>query len=459
MAAHSTPTAQRILVQPVARPGNVKGWPQKRGLAHQTFNEMSFAIATATASGKRMNPVVRDFLRNLKVRLSAAMRALGGEPDEKEAVELGKNVNAWADRYMPVTWYCTSKADGSSRPICILPPDLKAVHYMIAEVIGQQLERSDALYGVPGFSRDDAARNLNTLQSAGYVHLAKTDIVDCFQSINPSALYELPLPQEVTRRALDLRNLSFIENRDHRASQLSYSSSLCVHHGRHKASGPKGLMQGSPASNIILAWLLNSIPSADDAKVMLCFDNIVVAARTMAACREMVDTLTAHFERCSAGPLALCDPEFADNTPMEFLGYVFDPARSDIGIGDGARHRLEHRLSLAEAQDEAKLAKLWHEHQRRLAENRLFEFIDPFNGHYPLGVWQALLNFRAGFPAASPEGHELAFYLENSAQVADMRQNWYVKHFHNNLFAQRGTFEGASIRQIFRMYSDQSNSH
>ncbi len=80
---------------------------------------------------------------------------------------------------------------------------------MIAAAIAAQMPPSVPLYGILGASRDYAARAIKAIQNAGFTHLAKTDIRDCFQSVDPDALYSLPLPQEVIRTCLDPRNLTY----------------------------------------------------------------------------------------------------------------------------------------------------------------------------------------------------------------------------------------------------------
>ncbi|MEP2897050.1 hypothetical protein [Roseibium sp.] len=428
-------------------------WLRMREEADRTVKKM-YETTSGTSTNRKRKQLMRNFLRNPKAKLSAACKAIGGSPERDTVTELRKHVDPWQSEYPSITWYNKKKAkhDGSVRPICILPENLKAVHYMIAEVLKSQYERRDALYGITGHSRDDAAKEIKSLQAAGYVYLAKTDIINCFQTINPNSLYSLPLPKEVIKNALDLRHMNFTQ-RIARTDLQGDSLRFCAHTDNHKASGPSGLMQGSPASNIILAWLLSGLPSESDAKVILCFDNIIVAARTAAGSREMVDTLTAHFERCPAGPLALCDAEYADNESMEFLGYVFDPFRKTIGINPNALNRLEARLTKAEAEDDVRLRNLMKNHKRQCQKNPLFRSIDPFANDYPLEVWKILLSFRAGFPAASADGPELSYYLETSEHVATMRGNNYTRDLHRNLFAQKDTTEAARLRNLMNWLS------
>ncbi len=366
-------------------------------------------------------------------------------------------MDAWATDYPSTRWHPMTKPDGSSRPICILTPALKATHYLIREVISQQTAPNGTLFGIPGASRDDLARQLKQLQNSGYVYLAKTDVIDCYQSINPDALYSLPLPQEVTRRALDTRNLCFsVSRHPDNASQAKkdFGSSGSIYETDHNVSGPKGLMQGSPASGVVLAHLLVGLSDSAEAKVMVCFDNIVIAARTPAGTRAMADTLAARLERCPAGPLAMCEPEYADATPLDFLGYRFDPNRDDIGITEDALSRLEERLGFAEQKDMERLHALLETYEKAAANPTQITPASPLLDAPPVNAWRVLRDWRAGFPAARSDGPELSHYLRTSvdATIDHPRFN----HLHENLFAEPGTWENDAIRAILKRHLKQA---
>lgn len=451
-----SPLTERFPVQPVATPSPERQWLTVQGRAHNIFARKTACITAAQASGsrKRTRGAVRDFLRDDQVKLSAALRVLGENPDRAAAMSLRDRMNAWATSYAPIGWEPEPKNNGGFRPICKrIPPDLKAVHYMLAAVVEAQFWPSIPVYGVPGYSRDDAARALKALQTEGFVHLAKTDIRDCYQNVSPDALYQLPLPKEVIRHALDHRNLSFEQlggPQATSASRVSFLSQIMM--TPHVASGPRGLMQGSPASGIILAWMLNDIPAGTDQVVMLCYDNIVVAAADPAGSREMVNTLFAHFGRHPAGPFALCEPTYADNAPMEFLGYLFDPAREDIGIAEKGRVKLERRLNEADEADMAELHRRLIEHRARVEACPRFWHPSPYADSYPVEHWRALLDFRSGFSAAEVNGDELAFYLAATEDTADRRGEPRIAHLHRNLFADRSTDEGALVRRILNRH-------
>lgn len=427
-SAPTTPGAH-VPVQPVATSSEEKNWLREKGKAHEVFTQRRANIAARFADGKRVQADVRNFLGNPKVRLSAALRALGGNPTRQEAHDLCSQVNAWSESYPQVSWYPKKKRSGGYRPICRLPLELKAVHIMIAAVIGAQIQQSPALYGIPGASRDDAAKAVKALQNNGFTHLAKADIRNCFQSINPDSLSQLPLPKEVKNRAIKTKALSFIRMSEDR-TKLTSGYSKDIHDDVRNPSGPQGLMQGSPASSIILAWLLGGIPQSDAVAVFLCFDNLCLAGRTAESTRAMMNTLVGYFSRCPAGPLELRDIDYFDgeHVPLSFLGYSFDPEQSALGIGADALTKLERRLLKAEEND------------RKNPQT------------FPVEIWKVLRDFRNGFPAVEYPAKTLAIYLDSCAAEVEARRSYLVSHLHQHLFASRDSAEGKMIDLIIRKY-------
>ncbi|SDW17739.1 hypothetical protein SAMN05444358_101133 [Ruegeria halocynthiae] len=451
------PNAQRMAIMNLGSKFHMdRKWSREIGWAYEVYHQRAEAIHSATMSGKRPQPVTRDFLRSPHAKLVSAYKALGGSADPDQVRALSRQVDAWATDYPPIRWYPKTKPDRSSRPICVLPPALKAAQYLIREVINQQTAPNGSLFGIPGASRDDLARQLKQLQNSGYVYLAKTDVVDCYQSINPDALYSLPLPQEVTRRALDTRSLHFsVTHHPNNASQAKqdFGSSGSIYGTDHNVSGPKGLMQGSPASGVVLAHLLVGLSDSANARVMICFDNIVIAARTPAGTRAMADTLAVYLERCPAGPLAMCEPEFSDDTPMDFLGYRFDPSRDDIGIAEDALSRLEERLGIAEQVDMERLHALLETYEQSAADPTQITPANPLLDAPPVSAWRVLRDWRAGFPAARSDGPELSHYLRTSADATIDHPR--ISHLHENLFADPGTWENDAIRAILKRHCDE----
>lgn len=357
-------------------------------------------------------------------------------------------VNAWAEIHNPIQWHGARKKTGGERFICKLPPELKAAHYLLKRVLEALFEADANTFGIKGQSRDDLAREVKELQIRGFNDIAVTDIVDCYQSVDPDAVFELKsvIQKEVIRKTLDLRNQTLVEDTGTQPQNRSHNASL--HYDiTDKARGPRGLMQGSPLTGLILAWLLNGIPSRDDARAYLCFDNLIVLARSPSASRAMVDTLAAHFEQCSAGPLALCDATFADEFPVEFLGYVFDPERRDIGISLDGRNEFFKKLNDTEG-ELANFYRAVSERHRAHGSSALFEAHNPLANHFPVEVWKLLRLFRAGFPAAADDAPELLWLLENSRWMAEWANNGMTALLHDHLFDGSAAEIGQLIKGI-----------
>lgn len=435
-------------LQPVA-PDPEKQWRSEQGRAHTKAVNLAFDVQNAAISDKRVAPFMRTALRHPQARLSAALRALGGSPCREEAVALMARVNAWDEGYDPIHWRAKRKPSGGERYICRLPNELKAVHYLLKRPLEKLLSTDANIFGVKGHSRDDLAREIKDLQNRGFNNIAVTDIVDCYQSVDPDAVYQLPLPEEVKRRTLDLRYQILVEDNHGAQPQASFHDTVSLYGTTQNARGPRGLMQGSPLSGVILAWLLNGLPSTKDARVYLCFDNLIVLARSPSETRAMADTLAAHFEQCPAGPLALCEPTYADNMPVGFLGYFFDPEQLGVGIDMNQRNKFLKKLNKAEAKQAGHYQEVFDRHQAQRTSS-LFDAHNPFRNHFPAEVWDALLSFRAGFPAASTNDPELLALVENSRWLAERTKDAMTMFLHDHLFEARNSEIGQTVRAIIK---------
>lgn len=193
------------------------------------------------------------------------------------------------------------------------------------------------------------------------------------------------------------------------------------------SSGPRGLLQGSPASSVILAWFINGIllrmPKCDNARIVVCFDNIYVAGRTRAGLRTMVDILAEAFDRCSFGPLELSPPKLGDADGLDVMGYLVSPD-GRIGLSHRALCKLERRLCSAEERDS------WE------------------TGEVPFRTWRALRRFRTGFSAAEDIRSELAYYIENSRELAEATGSPLISYLHESVFARSSSFEGKFIEGL-----------
>jgi len=157
--SRSAPTA----VQRVATPKHEKAWAQEQGRAHRVFAKMASDISSAAERGRRVQPVLRNFLRDPLVQFSAALRTLGEDPDRHEAEALSREVRALISGKISaptVPWFPMQKSNGGSRPICVLPPALKAVHIILREALQAQFAPSSPMYGIRGLGTADAAHHM-----------------------------------------------------------------------------------------------------------------------------------------------------------------------------------------------------------------------------------------------------------------------------------------------------------
>jgi hypothetical protein len=98
-----------------------------------------------------------------------------------------------------------------------------------------------------------------------------------------------------------------------------------IHGGK---SGPTGLMQGSPASNAILANLFKDMPLPDPELVFLGFycDDIVILAKRCEDLDRVEQELAGYLGQAWLGPLTAHRKRTSYSTSFDFLGYEFSCA-------------------------------------------------------------------------------------------------------------------------------------
>lgn len=231
-----------------------------------------------------------------------------------------------------IDWWRQPKADGGFRYVCDLSSHMKAAHLMNADAIRAQMDVPCFIYNVKrsGNRADGTGRNalvtklLAQLQ-AGFMHYRVFDVRDCFNSINPGALITLPLPRRIYENTLKLENLSFrhdTERERRHFADTSFNRDIMDAEG---ASGPEGLLQGSPCSNVALAYLLQDIPQPDptDGCILLYGDDIVALSRTPAIAEWVDQAIAQYFGQPSLGPLHLHRRAAGHHGHFEYLGYEF----------------------------------------------------------------------------------------------------------------------------------------
>lgn len=277
----------------------------------------------ACARGHKRTQAIRKHFHDYPVKLDAAYRALKSTASREQVERMARRINPFQPCQSPVLWWPQPKKTGGYRSICKLPVSLRAASLMVRDVLQVMYQAGPHAYGIKGRGRDVEARNIAaSLQT--YEWCYDGDIRSCFDNVNMEALYSLPLPPSVIRNTLDTRSIRFLGSNKRRTTHTTqhyyYRDDHCV--GR---TDPRGLMQGSPASNIVLAWLLNDMPSTlpEDCAPFLLVDNVLVAARTEQECRAIEQTLCSFFAAHHAGPFALHGEVKSVSAGFDRAGYSY----------------------------------------------------------------------------------------------------------------------------------------
>jgi len=239
-------------------------------------------LARAFRSGddRKLRKALNSFFTDTRVKMSALHKAGERQPNIEGWRYAAKSLDPRTPFPEPVNWWPEPKARGGYRIVCDLPRPLKATHYMIADALYAQMEIPPFIFDLRGRGRNKAVLGLFEKLNAGFNSYRVFDVKDCFQNVNPEVIHKLPLPRRIIENALIIENLSLQRVAKQNATEpgdiLSDTPAI-----ESIESGPAGLMQGSPASNVILAWLLREAPCPDseDWLLFVYADDLIVVAR------------------------------------------------------------------------------------------------------------------------------------------------------------------------------------
>lgn len=305
-------------------------------------------LAAASSAGLRgrAHRLRRSYLNLRSSKIIASARALRGSPTIDEVAELASGIDPFSVHSDPVPWRWALKRSGRGiRPVCSLPPRLKAAHYLIQDILRAELPSSSRFFDIRGRGRDRQAREIAAAIDQGLTWCFVGDLTDCFQSVEANAFgAALPLPRSVIANCMDIRNLNMVLRNSSSSSGQSAP----------QWNGPRGLLQGSPASNLVLAWMLNDILDAipPGARLFVFSDNILVATQSEQECRTIEHTLASFFGEHPAGPFQLRGGVQSLQTTIEHLGYAYS---ADCGLTIEPSHygweRFSGRIDDAEERD------------------------------------------------------------------------------------------------------------
>lgn len=253
------------------------------------------------------------YLRSHHVKFTMLAREMAGAREE----EIDRNAtrfDPFARSAGPIPYIEITRSAREPRRVCAPPRNLRVRLKMAKALIEAQFEPHSTVYAWRGRGRDRfivALRQALATFDQPWVLLA--DVRNCFPSINIDAIYNLGvLPEEFVAAAIDTRNMTF-QKKDRRPEGVGSDAHRRSQSNAHpivrcsERPGLSGLMQGSAASDALLAMLLNDYHSHVPRGVLpfLIHDNIVVVCASQQACDEVENTLGCYFSSHPAGPLTL----------------------------------------------------------------------------------------------------------------------------------------------------------
>lgn len=237
-----------------------------------------------------------------------------------------------AVEFEPVAYQHRCRSTSGFRRVCKLPDDLLMFHYLARDLIVAQFDPKAHIADWKGRGANRAIERMAEAINQPDQQVIVADISRCFDSVNFNEFYKSSLlPEEFIRRALDCRYWAF---------RYQWNSKGCCHPKQPRCKGPLigdqglgetvtgSLGQGSPASNAVLATMLNDMDAQQFGANFLAVisDNIIVVCAGDVDPQPVIAEMVEHFANHRYGPFVL-HPETIEarpaSEPFDFLGYQF----------------------------------------------------------------------------------------------------------------------------------------
>lgn len=245
--------------------------------------------------------IEREFIDFQPARLMAAFKALPVDAPIGEVIALQRDMQPVALKPDTISWFWQRKGSGGFRQVCILPPSQKAAHYIILELLKNFSRLPAFICNAPGKGVQGGILRVKSALEEGYHHCFIGDIRNCFPSIRTERLADLlPLTSGLVENNLNPNRLNF------RRANRGVAPIDVV--GGASPSAPSGLLQGSPASNMVLAILLKGmedVVSRLDLVLCLFSDNLFVAAKSAGELQAGMALIQSYLGDHTAGALDL----------------------------------------------------------------------------------------------------------------------------------------------------------
>lgn len=314
---------------------------QLRSKCRQRLGQIARAVIGPNLGNDQslLDARVMGYFRDEIIRISAAEEKWP-KWSRAEVIDFARAVDLFSPSEEIVEWYPMSKGNGRGfRLVCEFGPELTLRQKIIAPVVDLQLTSPEAFYDRKGAGAPSAVLAvINAIHEIG-PYILSADIKDCFPSINFDAVYQLGiLPPEVVRYALDYRHLH-LKRQEAPTDPSQSQSNFRLYSSYREADqmeGPRGLLQGSMASNAILRHLLaDTVRRVDPrVKIIVYVDNFFIVGATEEICRAVMRSLICHLAECPAGPLHLKPAEIIHiDDGLDILGYhLLGKANGEVSV-------------------------------------------------------------------------------------------------------------------------------
>jgi hypothetical protein len=247
-------------------------------------------------------------------------------------------------RTAPVEWHNKPRLTSGYRKICRFSPIEKMWHVLANDLIQAMHEARPHIGDWRGRGRDHQMGQLLAAIHSPWQAVVVADIRRAFSTVNIDAIYDLPyLPEQLIRRAIDYRTHQFVRrDRSDEASQgdMALFDDLEV--------APRGLMEGSPASNAIFSVLLNDLPDhvGEEIQCFVYCDNVILLAPSVLHARRAENALVRYVTGHRAGPFEVRSEVQPITRPFDHLGYsvCLEASAVRVGLSLANWQRFGHKL-------------------------------------------------------------------------------------------------------------------
>jgi hypothetical protein len=223
------------------------------------------------------------------------MKRLRRLPDSK-ICRLANSMNILTPCAAPVRWHHRQKRSGGWRQICDLPTKARLGQLIARDLVVAQISPPEQLYNWPGRGIHRYVEAVRDALSDAGPFIVTMDVANCYSSVNVGAVYALNLlPDELARSCIDSRYLRY----------RYVSDGQSPSHHCSTTADPCGLLQGGPASPVLVVALIGDIFAGlpADSRPRGYADEFAVFGHDQSSAESAAGELARHLAGSRMGPL------------------------------------------------------------------------------------------------------------------------------------------------------------